>query len=162
MNNHIYDLKAEGLFPFPIPLFGYILIAGSFLSLIATIYAFPILLILGVAILSARRGIEFDREHSTIREYYSFFYLLKIGKKEHLGEVEKIFINASKVSQQVNTMVTSGITSRSTEFNAYLKLVNGKKYFLLSGKKKKNLLEKIYPLEVFLETQLFDNSQRVL
>lgn len=121
----------------------------------------PVLIVIGIGIISARRGVEFDLDSSTIRAYYQFLFIFKTGKKERLSEVDKIFINSGKVSQKVNTMVTTGITVRSVEYDAYLKFRNGKKFYLVSDNNKEKLMERLFPLEAILQTQIFDNTERI-
>lgn len=152
-----FDLKSDLLFPFPIPLLGFaMVIVGAFVVIVNYIAA-PIIIFFGAVLITGRQGIVFSE--TDYSEYYSFITFIRFSRKKSMKPVEKIFINASKVSQKVNTMVTTGITTRNIEYSGYLKFEDGNKLYLKSRKNKESLIEELQALSDFLNTQLEDRTK---
>ena len=160
MAQNIIDIKTGNLFPWPFQVLAVILSLIG-LSVIAG------QLVLGLCLLGASMfvfsgysGIEIDKANGSYREYLSFLFL-KSGKKIKYGAIEKIFINSSKVKQQMHTAHTSHSSIfTDIEFNGYLKLENGDKIHLLTKRKKEKLVLELNKIALFLNVQIDDTVER--
>lgn len=92
------------------------------------------------------------------REYNSFFFL-KFGDWTNFDEVEKIFINSKNVTQKIYTMITTGITTRNVEYNAFMKFGNGTKIYLMGKENKESLLKKLTKISDFLQIEVIDYTE---
>jgi hypothetical protein len=155
MNSETFDFKSELLFPFHFHLLGIVFFITGILSFIYMLYLAPILILVSLFIITAYRGVDFNRIEKKYREYNSFFFL-KFGNWEKYEQVEKIFVNTSANSQKIFTMVTGGITVKSQEFNAYLKFDSGTSIFLIRKKDKKKLLGRIGKLSDYFQLEIQD------
>lgn len=150
MTSNVFDFKSDKLFPYQFHIFG---IAIAFMGVICLVFApyiAPLLILLALLIFTSHRGIEFDRDAKSYRIYNAFFFWKK-GQVETYQSFEKIYIHNVNLSQKVYTMNTTGITSRSTVYDAYLKTDDGSRIYLLSHKNKDVLIKKLSPLEEFLK-----------
>lgn len=154
--NETVDIKAESL-PWYFKLTGLLLIIFSLATLSGSYWWVALILIpIGAILITYVSGTEIDIVKKNYREYNSILFL-KRGERENFQEIEKIFINASKVTSQMHTAHTSnGSTFTHTEYNAYLKFSNGKKIFLTSKKDKKVLISQLQTIANQLETELVD------
>lgn len=66
----------------------------------------------------------------------------KTGKPKPFNSIEKFYVNKVNVSQTMNTRANS-YTSNQVEYQAFLKLDDGEKYFLVSHRSEKKLEEKV-------------------
>lgn len=156
MKTDTFDFKAERLFPIPYLLVGFMFLIVGLVALI-NLHLWAFLLIApGVFVLTARRGVDFDR--MSYREYDSFFYL-KSGKWKKYSSVEKLCVNSSKVSQKISTMLTNNSTTyQNIEYDAYLKLEGEDKIYLVSEMGKDKLLKKLSSLAHFFQLRITDNT----
>ena len=114
---------------------------------------------IGIFILTAYRGIEFDGSSRVFREYNSFLLFMKFGKWEKYKDVEKIYVNSSNVSQKIYTMITHGMTAKNVEYSAYMKIHDSTKLFLASNRNKKMLFRKMAALADFFQLEIIDNTE---
>lgn len=152
------DFKSGKLFPFPFQVVAVLFIIAA-VAFFAT-YAFVslVLLLLSALILTAHAGVEFNLSGRTYREYNSFLFI-KSGKILPYPGVEKVFINAGRVSQRMYTAhTTTSAVFSNTEYRGYVKLLNGSKIFLTSSKNKEKLVNRLTPLLDYLQTELVDHS----
>lgn len=79
------------------------------------------------------------------KEIHEGVWLLgyKTGTPRKFSEIEKFYINKVKTSQQMYSHANVGHTSKGIEFQAYIKLDDGAKFFLTSDKNEKRLEEKV-------------------
>ncbi len=159
MNQKTIRIKAESL-PWHSKLFGVMFLFGAVIVLTNDAYWWLSIgfTLMGMVLLSWHSGTEIDPVSRTFREYNSCLFI-RIGVKEKYNEVEKVFINASRVSQRMYTAHTSHSSSfQSTVYNAYLKFDDGRKIFLASRKDKAKLIEFVSPAVVALSSDLTDNT----
>jgi hypothetical protein len=157
IHKNVIDIKFGPLFPWPFQfLAGILLIIGLAILLEKTILS--IIMILGSGfVLSGYSGTEIDKTEKAYREYNAFLFI-KIGKKIKYIGIEKIFINTSKVKQQLYTAHTShSSVFTNTEFNGYVKFEDGTKIQLLSNPKKEKLVSELQKIAEFLNVQVEDN-----
>lgn len=157
--NETIDVKAESL-PWYFKLTGALIIVFALTTLSGSYWWVALILIpIGIILITYVSGTEISLDTKSYREYNSMLFI-KIGQKEAFHEIEKIFINASKVTSQMHTAHTSsGSIFTHTEYNAYLKFSNGKKIFLTSKKDKKALISELQPIANRLETEFIDYSE---
>lgn len=116
------------------------------------------LAVMGLVLLSWYSGTEIDSGAKTFREYNSCLFI-RVGARERYNEVEKVFINTSKVSQTMYTAHTSHSSAfRYVLFNAYIKFDDGRKLFLTSRKDKVKLIKLLNPVVTALSVDLADNT----
>lgn len=118
-------------------------------------------IIIGIAgffVLMTFEGTEINPANKTYREYTSFFFF-KIGRFKPYPEIELIFINKAKESQQMYTAhTTHSSTFENRVYNAYLKFSNGEKIHLQKTKKKEKLMAVLKPLSEAVGVEVTDNS----
>jgi len=150
------DIKAESL-PWQFKFIGVLLILFAIAAIFSSVWWLSIILaFVGLIILTIQSGTEIDHNKKTYREYNSVLFF-RHGERERYEAVEKIFINASKVTQVVHPAHTNdSATFDHTEYNAYLKLSDGKKIFLMSKKNKAAMMNKLKPVAELLEAELVD------
>lgn len=155
---HTIDIKAESL-PWQFKLVGILLIVFALATAMSSVlWVSIILIVVGVIILTINSGTEIDPGTKKYREYNSILFY-RYGEEERYEDVEKIFINASKVTKEMQTAhTTHGSIFSSIEYNAYLKLSDGKKIFLMSKKNKKAMIDKLKPVAEQLRSELVDYS----
>ncbi len=153
MKDDILDFKSEKLFPFQFQLFGIVIGFTGLLCLVFAPYVSPLLILLSILIFTSYRGIEFDRLAKSYRIYNAFLYW-KTGKTASYTGLDKLYIHSVKVSQKVYTMVTTGITSKNTVYDAYLKLEDGSRIYLTSHKSRDILMKRLQPLARFLKLDI--------
>jgi hypothetical protein len=153
---HSIDIKAESL-PWHFKFLGILMILLAIAAIFSSVWWLSIILVfVGLIILTIQSGTEIDHSTKTYREYNSILFF-RHGEQERYDAVEKIFINASKVEQRVHPAHTNdSSTFYYTEYNAYLKLSDGKKIFLMSKKNKAAMMNKLKPVAELLETELVD------
>ncbi len=156
---HTIDIKAESL-PWQFKLIGILLIVFALATAMSSVlWVSIILIVVGVIILTINSGTEIDPGTKKYREYNSILFY-RYGEEERYEDVEKIFINASKVTKEMQTAhTTHGSIFSSIEYNAYLKLSDGKKIFLMSKKNKKAMIDKLKPVAEQLRSELVDYSR---
>lgn len=153
------DIKSGSLFPWH-----FMLIAGIFLlagfGLIAERPLLSLTLIVtSLFILSGYAGTEIDLNNSSFREYRSFFFFFKGGKRQKFNSMEKIYINKSRVAQKVYTAHTNHSSVFSNvEYNAWLKLDDGRKIHLLSKSDKSKLIRILNRVSHSLQVRVDDQT----
>jgi len=153
--NSIIDIKAES-FPWHFKFVGVVLLVLAVVMLNVLWYVSPIFLLIGTIMLSTCSGTVFNAEMKMYREYHAILFV-KAGEWKKYDYIEKIFINASKESQQVHPAHTNDSTTfYYTSYDAYLKFSNGQKIYLMSKKDKAALVKKLKPVAEVLKTELVD------
>lgn len=159
MQPDILDLKTNRLFPFQFQLAGWAFLLSGLAAIILKPLLGVVLLLLAALILTAYRGITFDRSAGFYRIYHSFLGF-KSGKKTSFQDPDYLYIHSTHTSQRVNTMVTTGITVRDTEFDAYLKVDGTHRIYIMSHPKQTVLLDKLKPLADFFSLEIMDHAAR--
>lgn len=154
----IVDIRGGLLFPFPFLLLG----AGFVLAGLGVMINHPaialILIVVGVLVVTAYEGTEFNLEEHTYREYNAMLFLKK-GKAKPYDAIQKIFLNSGNVSQRVYTAhTTSSSIFVNVEYNAYVKLESGEKVFLFSSRNKNKIARRAKALAAMLNTSFQDNT----
>ncbi|HNP19109.1 MAG TPA: hypothetical protein PKL31_11780 [Fulvivirga sp.] len=157
MNNSKLNFKSEKLFPWQFQFVGILsMLAGVVISLTNLLLA-PILILIGILILTAYRGILFNASKRVYKDYNSFLGI-QIGTESSYESVEKIYINASNMSQTIYSRANNKAIAQYEEYNAYLKFGDGTKLFICSSKNKSKLIEKLGVLKEFFQLEVMDNT----
>ncbi len=155
MNNNKLNFKSEKLFPWQFQFVGILsILAGLVVSLTILLLA-PILILIGILILTAYRGIIFDASKRTYRDYNAFLGI-KIGAESYYQTVEKIYINASNMSQTIYSRANNKAIAQYEEYNAYIKFGDGTKLFICSSKNKSKLIKKLKGLKEYFQLEITD------
>ncbi|MFY0687561.1 MAG: hypothetical protein JXQ90_10380 [Cyclobacteriaceae bacterium] len=157
MDDRAIDIKLGRLFPFHFQILGLVFSFIGIVLMVFSPYFSPIPMFLGGLILTGYRGIKFDGTAKVYKDYNSFLFI-KFGKWEKYSQVEKVFINSSKVSQKVYTMVTNGTTIENLEYNAYIMFEDGKKLYLMSDRNRDKLYKKLARIADFFQSKINDNT----
>ena len=157
MKENIINIKAES-FPWQAKLVGILVLIGA-LNLISNYWWLSIILaVVGLILLTGHSGTQIDFVSKTFREYNSYLFIRRGVRKEY-NQVESVFINKAKVSQQMYTAHTSSSsTFERVVFNAYLEFDDGIKLFLTSRKDKAKLIKFLNPVVTALSVELIDNT----
>lgn len=158
-NTNSLNITSNKLFPIHFQFVGLlILIIGILVAIVYSPLKALAFFLIGLVILTGSQGVEFQKDNKRYREWNSILFL-KFGKWELLNPVEKIFINASKVSQKFNSaMANTGSSFKHIEYNAYLKFERGTKIFLKSNKNKEKLMKQMMELTQFFGLDVIDNT----
>ncbi len=160
MGKSTINIRSYKLFPFHFQVLGILFLILTAILVLESPYFAPLFFLSGAAILTGYRGVQFDLSKKSYREYNSFLFI-KFGKWENFDAVEKIYVNSANVSQYAYTMVTTGTTIRSVEYNAYAKLGNDQKVHLICSKNKKKLTQKLSEMASLFQLEVIDNTARV-
>ena len=106
MSKGEFDIKAGALFPWYFQLLGCAFTLTGVVFLLENFIVSLILVPIGLLILTGRSGIEINIISKTYRSYYSFFFI-KWGKQMSFNKIEKLYINANKVTQKIYTAHTT-------------------------------------------------------
>lgn len=137
---------------------GTALLLGGLASVVFSPVLGTVLIVIGLLIVTAYRGIEFDRQALKYREYNSFVFI-RFGKWEPYQEVKQIFIKTNIVSQTVYLKISQGTDISNEVYDAYLEFENGEKIYLAGKKNKEKILNKIEELSKFLGVQINDLTE---
>jgi hypothetical protein len=153
----VIDIRAESL-PWYFKLAGMLLVVLA-LALMTNVWWLSVILgLVGLIILTTHSGTQIDPSTKTFREYHSILSF-RYGQKETYDGVENIFINAAKVSQTVHPAHTlDSATFSHVEYNAYLKLSDGRKIFLMSKRSKTKLINRLKQVMNVLKVEVVDNA----
>lgn len=158
MNSTKINLSSGNLFPWYFLLIGGLAIVGGLVLLTSSLVFASICIFIGLLIVTAKSGIIIDPSTKFYRPYYSVLFL-KTGKKKPFSAVEKVYVNANKVSQKIYTAHTlQSSTFKDIVYDAYIKFSDGTKSYLLSSKNKDQLLQQLKQPAQLLKTQLIDNT----
>jgi hypothetical protein len=100
--------------------------------------------------------LEIDPESKTISEI-TWIAGFQKPKRTPFESIEKIFINETRQQQQMTSWAGQVRTSRFKELVAYLKLEDGRKFYLLSAADAVDMRSKIEPLSKKLDCQVVEN-----
>lgn len=151
------DVRIAPYFP------GLMLIPGLVFMIMGLVFVVKIpfigifLLLMSVIIFTTHYRLAIDLDKKT---YHDYLWLmgLKSGERGAFDTIDYIFIKKVKVSQTMNSRVSSS-TIREESFEAYLRFSESHKIHLLSKKKKYFLVKKLKPLAELLQVKIYDYSE---
>lgn len=119
-----------------------VIIVGIILTMISTI------------IITTHYRLAINLEDKTYHDYVWMFGL-RFGEKGTFEDIQYIFIKKIKVSQTMNSRVSSS-TIRKEMFDAYLKFSEENKIHLLTEESKEELLAKLTEISSKINTKIID------
>lgn len=122
-----------------------VIIVGIFLTLISTI------------IITTHYRLAIDLHEKTYHDYVWFFGF-RFGESGTFERIDYIFINKIRVSQTMNSRVSSS-TIRKEMFDAYLKFSEENKIHLLTLENKEKLILKLKELSPNINSKIVDYSE---
>ncbi|HYG01634.1 MAG TPA: hypothetical protein VD927_04270 [Chryseosolibacter sp.] len=161
MNKNVVDIPTGALFQFHFHFMAIIVMVVAFAVIKVYFLVSLILLTVGGFILSGRSGIQVDMNNNLYREYLSFFFI-KWGKFSPFNNIEKIFINSSKVTRTMyGPMSNRSASFTNRKYNAFLKFDDGTKLLLMSKGNKDKLLRNVKVINARLKTIIDDQTVEV-
>lgn len=158
MDKVIINIRNGSLFPWHFQLVAVVMIVGSTAAFFSSVILASILLVIGVLILTGYSGVLVNKSEKTFKEYNSFLFI-KSGTTKNYEGIEKIFINANKVSQKIYTAHTlNSNTFKNVIYDGYLKFDDGAKVHLMAKKDKDVLMNKLKEIADFMEVDIQDNT----
>lgn len=148
------DFRTSWVFPTPARLGGGVLVLFGSLALLDNAILGVIIFILGAFFITSHGRIKVDFGRRKYHEY-TWVFGLKFGNSNHFEQLQYIFINKNKVTQNISAVVSSKSFSRY-DFNAYLKFSERQKLHLSSNSSKKTLMHQMENIAAKLRCQLLD------
>jgi hypothetical protein len=153
------DLKFKALFPWHFIFLAVVIFIAALAFMSQQVIVSLCLMAGSVFMLTAYSGTEIDTVNKVYREYTSFFYFFKNGKKIKYSGIEKLYINRANVTQRMySARTTQSSTFSNTEYNAYVKFDNGEKIQLLTKRNKETLLQELQKVAKSLNVPIQDNT----
>ncbi|MDZ7648003.1 MAG: hypothetical protein U5K54_12965 [Cytophagales bacterium] len=136
---------------------GFLLLAGGAVLIIKTLVGGVILVSISVVIFTTHYRLAIDLNK---KSYYDYVWLLglKFGDKGMFEKIAYIFIKQNKVSQTMNTRVSSS-TIHKEVYDGYLKFSEENKIHLLTEDSKKKLVKKLSNIATQCGAKIFDYSE---
>lgn len=159
MKKELLDYRTQYYVPWRM-VWGLPLIFGSLLLLLSGHPVFgAMLVLLGVVILTTHYGLEIDLGNKSYREYL-WVLGAKSGEVKRFEQVHYVFIKKVKVSQTMNSRVSS-TTIRKDQFDGYIKFSEDDKIHLRSEDKKGDLIKKVKEVSADLGVKIIDYTSGV-
>ncbi len=115
-----------------------------------------LLSLMGIVIITTHYRLAINLTAKTYHDYVWLFGL-RFGEKGMFENIEYIFIKKIKVSQTINSKVSS-TTIRKEMFDCYLKLSEENKIHLLTIESKEELITRLRELSSKINTKIIDYS----
>lgn len=156
------DIRSGTLFPWHFQLIAILILTSGVLLIADKPVMGSVLMVAGGFILTAASGTEIEPSQNRYREYMSFYFILKNGKWKKFNGAEKIYINSSKIRAVMHpthmSLANPSSVFKYTEYNAYLKLLDGAKIHLASNTNKEKLTASLNRAASFLQIPIQDNT----
>lgn len=152
----LIDFKTSNYFSGMPYLLGFVLTAVGFMLLFSPkILAGLILLLAGITVLTSHFRLSVDLNKMIYTEYISLLGM-KVSKELHrFDEIQYLFVKKSKVSQNMNSRVSTH-TIQKEQFNGYLKFSENDKVHLMTYDSKNAIIKRMRPIATLLSTKLID------
>lgn len=136
---------------------GFLLLAGGAVLIFKTLVGGVILVLISVVIFTTHYRLAIDLNK---KSYYDYVWLLglKFGDKGIFEKIEYIFIKKNKISQTMNTRVSS-TTIRKEVYDGYLKFSEENKIHLVTQDSKQQVVSKLVEIATKLNAKIFDYSE---
>jgi hypothetical protein len=154
----VFNFKTSSYFPATAVIFGVLLLPVGVILLFAYVAAGLAVLLTGIILLTTHYRLEIDLENKTFFDYVSFMGFLKSGERGRFDTVQYLFINTNRVSQTVNSRVST-MTVKKMVFDGYLKFSDENKIHITTKNYKDNLVKKLRPISDQLNIPIIDYTQ---
>ncbi|HEY0740963.1 MAG TPA: hypothetical protein VGD40_05845 [Chryseosolibacter sp.] len=115
------------------------------------------LLLTGVLILTCHYRLHIDFNKKVYTEYLFLLGLKTAQEKKSFRAIEYVYIKPTKVSQTLNSRVSS-TTIQKVQFDGYLKFSDEDKVHLMTLDNKSSLRKRLDPIAATLNTKVIDYS----
>jgi hypothetical protein len=157
MKKNKIDFRTSAYFPSGMIFAGVLfLFVGLLIAISVNMILGTIIILGGIIILTTHYRLEIDFENMRYKDYV-WFLGLKKGEPEKFEGIEYLFINKSKLSQNLNSLTSTRTISKDA-FNGYLKLRGDETIHLLTKENKRALLEKLNRMASLLSVKVVDYS----
>lgn len=155
---NVISIRNSQLFPWHFQFLAGLALLGAFPMIAVNLYG-SIALVIGAAfVMTGSSGLQIHVARKHYREYYSFFFL-KSGSWIQYNEIEKVYINQSRVSQTMHSRAGNSTVYSNVQFNGYIKFDNGEKIHLFSKRNKVSLLNALKEISNKLNVRVDDVTQ---
>ena len=154
----IVNFKTSSYFSASAVIFGAILLPVSLAALFANLVLGLVIIVISIVLLTTHYRLEIYFQNMTFRDYVSFLGFLKSGEREHFETVGYLFIKTNRVSQTVNSRISS-MTVEKMVYDGYLKFSDEQKIHIASRDDKGRLLKKLQPISNQLNIKIIDYTQ---
>jgi hypothetical protein len=110
----------------------------------------------GTIMLTTHYRLEIDFENRRYKDYV-WFLGMKKGALEQFEKIEYLFINKSRLSQNLNSLISTRAISKDV-FNGYLKLNGGEPIHLITKGNKPVLVGRLNKIADALQVKVVDYS----
>jgi hypothetical protein len=119
----------------------------------------PLVILLGILVMTTHYGITIDLPNHTYQDYLSVLWI-QSGEIKKFEAIEYVFIKPARVSQTMNSLTTSKKFTSDT-FDGYIRFNEHEKVFLLTNEKKKVVLDKLQEIATALQIDVVDHSNEL-
>lgn len=156
MKSKKLDFRTSSYFPETIRFVSMLLLLAGLFFIFVNLIAAAILLVPGIIILTTSYRLEIDFENKVYRDYV-WFLGLKNGKTARFENIEYLFIKKSKISQNLNSRISTRTITKDT-FDGYLKFNEAEKIHLLTKDSKSALVGRLKHIAQLLQLKIVDYS----
>lgn len=151
------DLRTSWYFSTPVRLAAAVLAISGLLIVLVNIYIGLALVISGVLAATTHYRLAIDFTKKTYRDYV-WVLGIKSGDDGKFDSIQYVFINKTKVSQTMNSKVSSTTIVRD-EYNGYLKFSERNKVHLASSENKQRLTIAMKLISQQFKCELLDYTE---
>jgi hypothetical protein len=151
------DFRTSAYFPSGMIFVGILLLFIGVVVLIAkSPVAGTVIILASAIILTTHYRLAIDFENGQYKDYV-WFLGLKRGETERFEKIEYIFIKQSKLSQNMNSLISTRTITKDA-FNGYLKFSENETVHLLTKVNKTDLLDRLNKIAAALQVKVVDYS----
>ncbi len=153
--NNLIDVKIKTQF-INFLILGFLLIIVGGILIFQTQYIGILLVVLGLLIVTSKKGLKIDTKNKKIK-YYKKFAFKEFGKWTEIKDIQYIALMRVNVTQQVNAITVPG---NYTDTQVKLSFVtNEKKIIPIITDKKKKIIPIAEKIAKSFNIKIFDNSE---
>lgn len=148
-------IRKGRVLPWTMRFLGTVIIALSIiqtLSKLPEFFAIPIAIISSLLLPSLWFSFNIITIDNVAKELYEGIWVMgyRLGKVITFKQIEKVYINKVTYTQSMHSLANHTHTIKNVAFKAFIKLDNGKKYFLFSSPTEEHALQKVKEVETKL------------
>jgi hypothetical protein len=157
MKKNKIDFRTSAYFPTGMILAGVLFIFIGFgVTISGNALVGIIITLAGTVMLTTHYRLEIDFENKRYKDYV-WLLGMKKGELEQFEKIEYLFIKKSRLSQNLNSLVSTRTISKDA-FNGYLKLNGGEPIHLLTKVNKSVLVSRLNKIADALHVKVVDYS----
>jgi hypothetical protein len=150
----VKDFRTSGYFSMPFLIVGIALFPIGVVAASQSFIAAGVLFLVAILILTTHYRLRLDFNSKT---YHDYLWILgmKHGEKGKFDKAEYLFLKATKISQSMNSRVSSSTISKHV-IDAYLRLTPENKIHLFTKDSKHDVIVRLRELSVELNLKVVD------